>query len=177
MTVTIFSIGHSTRAIQDFIHILQKYGIRILVDIRSIPKSRRNPQFTDANLSIALNEAGIQYEQIKSLGGLRHPGNDSVNLGWRNESFRGYADYMQTPEFESGLSKLISLGRQSVAAMMCAEAVPWRCHRSLVGDALVVRSINVIDITDASYSKSHELTKWAKIDGLRITYPRQDLEL
>jgi uncharacterized protein (DUF488 family) len=177
MTNTIFSIGHSTRKIQHFIDILKNYKIENLVDIRSVPKSKRNPQFTDFNLSFTLNESGIKYEHLKSLGGLRKPTQESVNLGWRNESFRGYADYMQTSEFEIGLRKLISLGSESVVVIMCAEAVPWRCHRNLVGDALVIREFDVIDIIDSPHSKSHELTKFAKVDGLKITYPRQDQEL
>ncbi len=172
MTLTIVSIGHSTRKIEDFIRILKMFEIQSLADIRTIPKSRRNPQFSDDNLSSALNENNITYEKIKSLGGLRKPRKDSINLGWRNESFRGYADYMQTPDFEAGLNELITLGKKKPTAMMCAEAVPWRCHRSLVGDALLVRGIEVIDIIDLTNSKRHELTKFAAVDGERITYPK-----
>jgi uncharacterized protein (DUF488 family) len=172
-----YSIGHSTRGIQDFLRILQKFEIQTLADIRSIPKSRRNPQFTDVNLSIALNEIGITYQKIPDLGGLRKPKADSPNQGWRNESFRGYADYMQTEEFEASLQKLLSFAVKGPTVAMCAEAVPWRCHRSLVGDALVVRGVRVIDIISISSARPHELTSFAVVDGLRITYPKLDSTL
>jgi uncharacterized protein (DUF488 family) len=170
----IYSIGHSTRSIQDFLRILQKFEIRTLADIRTIPKSKRNPQFTDVNLSIALIEAGIAYEKIPNLGGLRKPRPDSQNLGWHNESFRGYADYMQSGEFVAGLQKLLSFAIGRPTVMMCAEAVPWRCHRSLIGDALVLRGVKVIDIINISSARPHKLSNFAVVDGLRITYPVQD---
>ena len=173
----IFSIGHSTREIHDFLNILEKYEIRALVDIRTIPRSRRNPQFNDDALSTSLKEHAINYEKLASLGGLRKPKPDSMNLGWRNESFRGYADHMQSPDFEGGLNQLISIGQKEQTVMMCAEAVPWKCHRSLVGDALLIRGIEVMDIFDLLHAKPHTLTKFAKVDGLRLTYPGEQAQL
>ena len=165
------------RPIQDFIQILEKYGIKTLVDIRTIPRSKRNPQFNEDRLPVSLGEVRIKYEHLRELGGLRKPLKDSINLGWRNESFRGYADYMQSKQFEVGLHRLIGLINAGTVSTMCAEAVPWRCHRSLVGDALVVRGIEVIDILDEKHSRPHVLTSWAKVDGLEITYPGPDATL
>ena len=168
----IFTIGHSTRPIEEFIELLRANHIRQLVDIRTIPKSRRNPQFSAENLSVSLGEAGIEYTHLKALGGLRRPRPDSVNTGWRNASFRGYADYMQTPEFEAALDRTIDLARQKPAALMCAEAVPWRCHRSLVSDALVVRGIEVREIVSRSAPNEHKLNAFARVTGRKITYPK-----
>ena len=173
----VYSVGHSTRSIVHFNRILEKYGIKTLVDIRAIPRSRRNPQFSQDRLSASLREVGIIYEYLPELGGLRKPRKDSINFGWHNESFRGYADYIQSQEFEKGLQRLADLIASRVVSIMCAEAVPWRCHRSLLGDALVVRGIEVIDILDEMHSRRHVLTSWAKVDGLQITYPRQDATL
>lgn len=170
-TMKIFSIGHSTREIQDFLRILQKYEIRALADLRTVPRSRRNPQFNADVLSLSLKEIGIDYAKIPSLGGLRKPRADSLNRGWRNESFLGYADHMQTLDFQQGLDQLITPGQKVQSVMMCAEAVPWRCHRSLVGDALLIRGIEVIDIFDARQSRPHTLTKFAKVESFTITYP------
>jgi uncharacterized protein (DUF488 family) len=168
----IFTIGHSTRPIEEFIELLRANHIRQLVDIRTIPKSRRNPQFSAENLSVSLGEAGIEYTHLKALGGLRRPRPDSVNTGWRNASFRGYADYMQTPEFEAALDRTIDLARQKPAALMCAEAVPWRCHRSLVSDALVVRGIEVREIVSRSAPNEHKINAFARVTGRKITYPK-----
>ncbi|HEY3779140.1 MAG TPA: DUF488 domain-containing protein [Rhizomicrobium sp.] len=168
---TIFTIGHSTHPIEAFIAMLKAYGIEILVDIRTIPRSRRNPQFAQEALAQALEPEGIAYRAMRELGGLRRPRKDSPNLGWRNESFRGYADYMQSPEFQRAVGELAGLGKTSRTAIMCAEAVPWRCHRSLVGDALVVRNIPVEDILSAQKSSPHKLTKFAVVNGLQILYP------
>src|SRR5262249_51881076 len=132
---TVFTVGHSTLPIDRFVALLRAYGIERLADIRTVPRSRHNPQFNANALGAALGEAGIEYLPMTVLGGLRRPRKDSPNAGWRNESFRGYADYMQTDTFESGLGALIDLSRKKRVAIMCAEAVPWRCHRSLVGDA------------------------------------------
>jgi len=174
----VYSVGHSTRPILDFIGILEKYCIKALVDIRTVPRSRRYPQFNKDSLSASLKEMGITYVHLKELGGFRKPLQDSINFGWRNESFRGYADYMRSAEFESGLKRLIDLiDSRGTVSFMCAEAVPWRCHRSLVGDALVVRGIEVIDILDERNSKQHVLTSWAKVDGLQITYPTPNAKL
>ena len=155
MPLTIFTIGHSTRPIEEFIELLRANGVKQIIDIRTIPKSRRNPQFSSEALAASLAAAGIDYVHMKALGGLRHPRNDSVNLGWRNESFRGYADYMQTPEFITALEATIRLAGQKPTAMMCAEAVPWRCHRSLVSDALLARGIDVLEIISDAAPKEH----------------------
>ncbi len=168
----VFTIGHSTRPIEEFIGLLKSTGIRQLIDIRTIPKSRRNPQFSADNLAASLHAARIGYVHLKALGGLRHPCKDSVNTVWRNASFRGYADYMQTNEFEAALDRAIALAQQEPTALMCAEAVPWRCHRSLVSDALVTRGIEVREIVNESAAHEHKLTPFARVEGTRITYPK-----
>jgi uncharacterized protein (DUF488 family) len=170
-TPIILTIGHSTRVIEDFIDLLQAHGVQLIIDIRTIPRSRRNPQFNEDTLATSLKEWGTDYVRLKELGGLRHPRKDSQNLGWRNESFRGFADYMQTPEFEVGINELIRLAHDRTVAIMCAEALPWRCHRSLVADALVVRGIQVEHIMTMKKTMEHSMTKWAKVDGKQITYP------
>ncbi len=167
----VYTIGHSTRPIQEFIEVLKQYGITELVDIRTIPKSRHNPQFNEAELADALRNHHIGYCHEKNLGGLRHTHADSPNMGWHNASFRGYADYMQTEEFQDALQKLIEQAHHKKVAIMCAEAVPWRCHRSLVGDALLVHDIFVEDIYSLTSAKPHTLTPWAKVRGTQITYP------
>lgn len=153
------------------------YGIERLADIRTIPRSRRNPQFNADALPGSLAEAGIDYVAMQELGGLRHSRKDSPNTGWRNTSFRGYADYMQTDAFHRGLEKLIDLSRGKSTAIMCAEAVPWRCHRSLVADALIIRSIPVIEILSESSYRPHTLTPFAQVDGTQITYPPEQAQL
>jgi len=176
--LTIFTIGHSTRPIAEFIGLLHEHGVGRIIDIRTIPKSRHNPQFNADVLAASLRTARIRYRHLKSLGGLRHPRRDSVNLAWRNPSFRGYADYMQTPEFEAGLDRAIELAAKTPSALMCAEAVPWRCHRSLVADALVARGFRVLEIISAAEPKEHELTSFERVRGKKITYPAvQDLLL
>lgn len=170
--LTIFTVGHSTRTIEEFVDLLRANGIEQLIDIRTIPKSRRNPQFSSDALAASLMKAGIDYVHMKALGGLRHPRKDSVNLGWRNESFRGYADYMQTPEFNTGLESAIRLAGKKRTALMCAEAVPWRCHRSLVSDTLLARGIGVLEIISDAAPKEHTLTSFARVDGERVTYPK-----
>jgi uncharacterized protein (DUF488 family) len=142
-----------------------------LIDIRTIPKSLHNPQYNSDALAASLRGAYIAYLHLKSLGGLRHARKDSVNLGWRNASFRGYADYMQTPEFEAGLERAMNLAKKAPTALMCAEAVPWRCHRSLVSDALSVRGVRVLEIIGSAPPKEHALTPFARVRGTRITYP------
>ena len=169
--LTIFTIGHSTRPIERFIETLQSSGVKQLLDIRTIPKSRRNPQFNSDALAASLRAAHIRYIHLKELGGLRHPRRDSINLAWRNASFRGYADYMQTPEFEAALARAIELAQARPTALMCAEALPWRCHRSLVADALVVRGIRVLEIVSSAEPKEHKLTPFARVRGTHITYP------
>lgn len=167
----IFTVGHSTKTISDFIELLKGYQIKEIVDIRTIPKSRHNPQFNGDDLRKSLSDAQIGYLQLKGLGGLRHPLKDSLNTAWVNASFRGFADYMQTEEFEENIEKLIKISEEQTTAIMCAEAVPWRCHRSLIGDALLVRGINVRHIISAHSSMDHKLTPWAKVRGKSITYP------
>lgn len=169
--VTLWTVGHSTRPLNDFIALLQTHGIRRLVDVRTIPRSRHNPQFNQAQLPVSLESAGIQYVHIPALGGLRHAHRDSVNAAWQNASFRGFADYMQTPEFDAALRRLIRLAHGRPTAIMCAEAVPWRCHRSLIADALVVRGLQVSEITGGKSTRPHTLTPWARVVGDRITYP------
>jgi len=170
-TPTISTIGHSTRTWKDFLGILRAHGIQRIVDVRTIPRSRHNPQFNRQTLSTKLRSARIGYVHLRRLGGLRHARRDSPNMGWRNTSFRGFADYMQTPDFEKGLERLMKLAKQKNTAVMCAEAVPWRCHRSLIADALTVRKIPVEDIMSAKSSRPHVLTSFAHVDGNRITYP------
>jgi uncharacterized protein (DUF488 family) len=170
----IFTIGHSTRSIAEFIDLLQANGVKQLIDIRTIPKSRRHPQFGSEALAGSLGRAGIAYVHMKDLGGLRHPRKDSINVGWRNESFRGYADYMQTPEFEAAIEKAIRLGVEKPTALMCAEAVPWRCHRSLVSDALLARGVEVREIISKAPPKEHALTSFAQVEGTKVVYPKPE---
>lgn len=174
--MTLHTVGHSTHPIEEFIHILQAHGIRRLVDVRTIPKSRRNPQFEREAVARSLASAGIDYTHLPGLGGLRHPRKDSVNDGWRNASFRGYADYMQTPEFAQNLERLLAVAAGAPTAVMCAEAVPWRCHRSLIADALTVRGIQVLEILSAAKSQPHSLTPFARVQGQQITYPGQPVQ-
>ena len=168
---TVYTIGHSTREGGEFAAILTAYGIQTLVDVRRMPTSRHVPQFNAEALESRLREHGIDYLHTAELGGRRHTSKDSVNLAWKNLSFRGYADYMQTSEFASGLEKVIALAEQRTIAIMCAEAVPWRCHRSLVGDALLARGLTVIDILDGRNRRPHVLTPFARISDGRVTYP------
>jgi len=176
--LTIFTIGHSTHPIDEFIALLKTYGIEQLVDVRTVPKSRHVPQFNSEALAEALGKQGIGYIHLKALGGLRHAKKESVNIGWRNASFRGYADYMSSEEFAKGVDRLIGLAKTKRTVIMCAEAVPWRCHRSLIGDALLARGITVEDIMSATSVRPHKLTEFAKVDGQQITYPAdKNLEL
>jgi uncharacterized protein (DUF488 family) len=169
--MTISTIGHSTHSIEDFIRILEAHGIRQLVDVRTIPRSRRNPQFNRENLPVSLQAASIQYHHLPGLGGLRHAKPDSTNTGWRNASFRGFADYMQTPEFRQNLDDLIGLASRAPTAIMCAEAVPWRCHRSLIADALVAKGVSVREIMSAIKSQPHALTSFAEVKNEQVNYP------
>jgi len=167
----ILTIGHSTRTLQEFVEVLQGHAVKRLVDVRTVPRSRYNPQFNRETLPNALSAAGIAYVHMPGLGGLRHPRADSVNSAWRNDSFRGFADYMQTPEFAASLDALIGLAREEQIALMCAEAVPWRCHRSLIADALVARDVSVQHIMSPTRAEPHALTPWARIEGESVTYP------
>ncbi len=167
----VFTIGHSTRPVSEFIEILKAFAIKKVVDVRTVPGSRHNPQFNEDALRESLKEAGIGYIHMKGLGGLRRAREDSPNTGWRNASFRGFADYMQTAEFGDNLLKLIETAEKRVTVIMCAEAVPWRCHRSLIGDALLVRGMDVRHIMTAQSARQHTLTAWARVKGNKIIYP------
>jgi uncharacterized protein (DUF488 family) len=169
--VTVFTLGHSTRPIDEFIVLLTTHGVQCLIDVREIPQSRHNPQFGRDQLSSALEHVRIHYTHMPGLGGLRRPRKDSINMGWRNASFRGYADYMQSPEFEENLEQCIEMAKEEHVALMCAEAVPWRCHRSLIADALSARGIDVREITSAMDARPHALTPWARVEGTKVTYP------
>jgi uncharacterized protein (DUF488 family) len=173
----IFTVGHSTLPIERFIALLQTYGIERLADIRTIPRSRHNPQFNDTALAGSLTAQHFEYVHIQALGGLRHARKDSPNTGWRNGGFRGYADYMQTAAFQDALQPLIHMSRQKRIAIMCAEAVPWRCHRSLVADALSVRGVPAVEILSEGSYRMHKLTPFAEVVGVRITYPPQQAAL
>lgn len=173
----IFTVGHSTLPIEQFVSLLEIYTIALLVDIRTIPRSRHNPQFNGDELAGSLAADQIRYEHLQALGGLRHPRADSPNGGWKNKSFRGYADYMQTASFQEALGTLIQLSRQQRVAIMCAEAVPWRCHRSLVADALSVRGVPVVEILSATSYRMHTLTSFARVAGMSITYPPEQATL
>ena len=169
----VLTIGYSTRSLDDFIDLLKTHGVRMIVDVRTVPRSRHNPQFNRETLPESLRSARIGYKHIPGLGGLRHALRDSPNMGWHNSSFRGVADYMQTEEFEESLEKLIDLAQPKRICLMCAEAVPWRCHRSLIADALQVRGITVGHITSKSQPQPHRLTPFAHVEGLNITYPEE----
>jgi uncharacterized protein (DUF488 family) len=171
MPSVLWTIGHSTRPIEELVGLLKLHGIQILVDVRTIPFSRRNPHFHQEALAQSVREIGLQYQHMPVLGGRRKTRPDSVNVGWRNSGFRGYADYMQTQEFWDGLEELVDIGQQSPSAVMCAEAVPWRCHRTLIADALVIRGWTVHHIISASSLKMHTLTPFASLDAGRLTYP------
>jgi uncharacterized protein (DUF488 family) len=171
-TITIFTIGHSTRPLEEFLSLLEAREIDLLADVRTIPKSRHNPQFNGEALAAGLKDHDIQYVHMKGLGGLRRPRKDSANTAWENASFRGFADYMETEEFEKSLIELIETAKKQRTALMCAEAVPWRCHRSLIADALAVRRITVVHIMSKTSLKEHAMTPLAVATGERITYPK-----
>jgi uncharacterized protein (DUF488 family) len=169
--LTIFTIGHSTHSIDEFIELLQVHDIREIVDIRSIPMSRYNPQFNSDTLKESLRQANIKYKLLKKLGGLRHAKKDSINIGWRNASFRGFADYMASSEFTEGLKMLEKIAKIKNTAIMCAEAVPWRCHRSLIADALTKNGWLVRDIMSLTTATKHRLTPFLKIRKGQFIYP------
>jgi uncharacterized protein (DUF488 family) len=167
----IFTIGHSIRSLDSFLELLKHYSIDELIDIRTIPKSRHNPQFNGPELAHFLRNHNIGYRHEKGLGGLRYAHANSINTAWKNVSFRGFADYMQTEDFTNALNKLIEIAHQKTVAIMCSEAVPWRCHRSLIADALLIHKIKVEDIYTITSIKPHTLTPWAVVQGKTITYP------
>lgn len=169
-TASLYTVGHSTRSIEEFIALLKAHEIEMVIDIRSIPKSRHNPQFNQDVLKKSLAKAKIRYRHIKELGGLRHPLKDSINTGWINASFRGFADYMQTPNFQKGLEKLEKLALKKRCTLLCAEAVPWRCHRSLVADALTIRKWKVFHIQSRKTAKRHRRTPFLRIRKGMLVY-------
>ena len=168
---SLFTIGHSTRSLREFTDLLDSYGVKQIVDVRSIPKSRHNPQFNGEDLKQSLKQAGVRYKHISKLGGLRHSKKGSLNLGWRNPSFRGYADYMSTPEFSAGLDELMRIASLRETAIMCAEAVPWRCHRALIADALIKKGWSVRDIMTRTSAPKHRLTPFLKVRKGQLIYP------
>jgi len=168
---SVFTIGHSTRSWEEFLEILRAHGIKRVVDVRSIPRSRHNPQFSREILSKKLRGARIGYVHLRKLGGRRRARQDSPNMGWRNTSFRGFADYMQTAEFDAGLLRLTQLADRKPSAIMCAEAVPWRCHRSLIGDALTAGGFRVEDITGKGRAHLHTITSFGRVRNKRVYYP------
>jgi uncharacterized protein (DUF488 family) len=177
---SLYTVGHSNRTFEEFLALLKTHSIERIVDIRTIPKSRRVPWFNEEALAPALNKARIRYARLPELGGLRHAKKNSTNQGWKNASFRGFADYMATPEFEMGLKKLNSMLSDLKTAVMCAEAVPWRCHRSLIADAQVTRGVPVVHLMSPTSSKTHELTSFAVVDKKskppRVCYPAYEEE-
>lgn len=175
--MVILTVGHSTRSSDEFVALLRAHDVDALADVRRYPGSRRHPQFGRDALAEAARAAGIAYDHVEELGGRRDASPDSPNTAWRNEQFRGYADHMGSRAFARGLAQLLDLAKGKRVAVMCAEAVPWRCHRSLIGDALLVRGIAVVDIMSATQSKPHELTSFAHVEGTQITYPSAQPEL
>ncbi|MCK9376458.1 MAG: DUF488 domain-containing protein [Syntrophobacterales bacterium] len=170
-TPLVLTIGHSTHPLSLFIQMLQAHAVTLVADVRTVPRSRHNPQFNRDTLARDLEAAAIAYLHLAGLGGWRSPRTDSPNQGWHNPAFRGYADYMLTPEFEVHLQSLIELSRQHQIALMCAEAVPWRCHRSLIADALLIRDFQIKHILSPTASQPHRLTPFARVEGTRLTYP------
>lgn len=171
MDLTIFALGHSNQPFERFLEELKVHGVRQVVDVRTIPRSRAVPWAGRERLELELAQKDIRYLHLPGLGGLRHAKSDSANTGWRNASFRGYADYMQTSQFEQALLELMALARQAPTAIMCAEALPWRCHRSLIADALMARGVRVVQILSPTQSRPHEMTKFAKVKDGRVWYP------
>ena len=169
--LTVYTVGHSTHSLDDFFELLRAYSIERLVDVRTVPRSRHNPQFNHDTLGTFLCNRRIGYRHMKDLGGLRHARADSSNTGWHNASFRGFADYMQTPQFIEAVTELIELAKEKTTVIMCAEAVPWRCHRNLLSDALTARNIKVKHILTETSITNHELTPFAHLDGYVVTYP------
>lgn len=170
----VLTVGHSTRRLEEFVALLKAHSVTSLVDVRTVPRSRHNPQFNRDTFPDALRSAGISYVHVAGLGGFRRAGPHSPNMGWRNASFRGYADYMQTAEFAENLASLMERAGQQQVTLMCAEAVPWRCHRSLIADALVVHGTRVEEIISRTRCQVHTLTSFARVDGTKLTYPPPD---
>jgi uncharacterized protein (DUF488 family) len=173
-TLRLYSVGHGTRSQEAFNDLLQSFKISLVADIRTIPRSRHNPQFNRETLPEALAPMGIGYRHLPGLGGLRKPRPDSINMGWHNDSFRGFADYMQTDAFCTALDELIVLARYNRLVLMCAETLPWRCHRSLIADALLVRGLPVTHVLKVGVSEAHRFTSFARVKGLVLTYPKRE---
>jgi uncharacterized protein (DUF488 family) len=169
--LALYTVGHSTRSLDELVELLREHGITLLADVRTAPGSRRMPHFTKAALAVDLPARGVRYAHLPELGGLRRPRPDSPNAGWRNANFRGYADHMADPDFVAGLERLVEWGGDRHVAFMCAEAVPWRCHRSLIADALLARGIGVTHVIGPGRTQSATLTPFARVEGGRITYP------
>jgi uncharacterized protein (DUF488 family) len=167
----LFTIGHSTRSIEELLEILRSFEITLLVDVRTVPKSRHNPQFNRETLPASLEAAGIAYRHEPALGGLRKPRPDSRNTAWQNASFRGYADHMESAEFETALRALLETVESERVVVMCAESVPWRCHRSLISDAVVARGVEVRHLMGVGKADAHRLTPFARVEDSRVTYP------
>ena len=172
--MTLFTVGHSTRALNEFVQLLQANHVDLLADVRTAPGSRRLPHFAKAALAAELPPIGIEYVHLPELGGLRKAKGDSINAGWRNVSFRGYADYMQTDAFDAGLEQLMALAERHTLAIMCAEAVPWRCHRSLIADALTARGVEVLEIIGRGQPRLHSMTPFGRVRAGRVYYPPAD---
>jgi uncharacterized protein (DUF488 family) len=170
-SIELWTVGHSTRSFDELVSLLRAWRIEMVVDVRTVPRSRRHPQFNADALAVTLPERGIAYVPMPELGGFRRAQADSPNAAWKTASFRGYADYMLTAEFEQALDRLVEVSAASRVAVMCAEAVPWRCHRSLIGDALVARGHVVHDITSETQAREHRMTRFAHVEGGRVTYP------
>ncbi len=177
MPVTLYTVGHSNRTLDAFLDILRAHRIERVADVRTVPRSRHNPQFNAEALEMSLPQAGLVYDRLPRLGGLRRPRKDSRNLAWRNASFRGYADYMETPDFEKGVADLLALARQGRTAILCAEAVYFRCHRSLIADALLCRGVAVVHLLDVARIADHRLTPFASIEDGRPVYPAEQASL
>ena len=172
----VFTIGHSTRTLEEFIELVQIYSVTLIIDVRTVPHSRHNPQFNKEALPSTLKDVGVKYIHLPEIGGLRHPKPKSINTALKNSSFRGYADYMQTKEFTDALLKIMALARENQIALMCAEALPWRCHRNLISDALVARHVRVLHIISKTSTINHELSETAHVEGNKVTYPLYNKE-
>ncbi len=170
----LYTIGHSTHTLEELLALLGAYTIQLLVDVRTIPRSRAHPQFSSSFFSDALRAVGIDYRHLQALGGLRHPAHGSPNTGWRNASFRGFADYMATPAFQAGLAELEELAGRHTTAIMCAEALPWRCHRSLIADALTIAGWQVYHIMSKKTAREHTLTPFLHVESGKLTYPGEE---
>ena len=170
----IYTVGHSNRPIDEFLRLLTAHGVKTVADVRLVPASRYNPQFGQAFLAKSLAQAGIGYQRIRALGGRRRASKTSKNLGWKNVSFRGYADYMATPEFAAGLAALKHMARERPTAVMCAEALPWRCHRSLIADALIFDGWDERDLMTETSAPRHKRTPFLQVQNGVLTYPREN---